>query len=231
MNINSKSQSKQDLFVLNMCKFKTNGYFIELGANDAYEGSNTYLLEKGYEWKGIMIEMDNKYVQSYEKERPNSIYVIDDATKIDYIQLFNKYNVPKNIDYLQIDLEPVNRSTIDVLEYFDKHIFDKYKFATITFEHDIYHIKKNEFENTHHVFIYTKNKSREILEKHGYIRVFSDVSDDDCNGFMYPYEDWYIHPDLVDVNLVNDVINKNKNNYFYDKDNDMKIIYHNKIVY
>ena len=90
MNINSKSQIKQDLFVLNMCKFKTNGYFIELGANDAYEDSNTYLLEKGYKWKGIMVENDDKYVQSYKNERPNSIYVIDDAINIDYIQLFNK---------------------------------------------------------------------------------------------------------------------------------------------
>ena len=136
-----------------------------------------------------------------------------------------------NIDYLQIDLEPANRSTIDVLEYFDKHIFDKYKFATITFEHDIYCIKQDMHKIKYYMFVYTRNKSREILEKHGYIRVFSDVSDDDWNGIKWPFEDWYVHPDLVDVNLVNDVINKNKNNYFYDKDNDMKIIYHNKIVY
>lgn len=232
MNINSNSQIKQDLFVLNMCKFKKNGYFVEIGANDAYEDSNTYLLEKGYEWKGIMIENDDKYVQSYKNERPNSIYVIDDATKIDYIQLFNKYDVPKNIDYLQIDLEPANRSSIDVLEYFDKHIFDKYKFATITFEHDIYKLKLNKYKDKNYLFIYTRNKSREILEKHGYIRIFSDVSAKCRNGFKWPFEDWYVHPDLVDINYINDIINKNKDKYInINNIEDDKMIYYDAIVY
>lgn len=33
-----------------------NGFFIEVGANDGYEQSNTYLLEKMLGWQGILIE-------------------------------------------------------------------------------------------------------------------------------------------------------------------------------
>ena len=70
--------------------------------------------------------------------RTNSIHVINDATKINYKELFIKNDVPKNIDYLQIDLDVDNRSTLTTLEKFNDEVFDNYKFATVTFEHDIY---------------------------------------------------------------------------------------------
>jgi FkbM family methyltransferase len=50
------SQIKQDLNVLNFYKYKRNGYFVDIGANDGKYISNTYLLEKKYNWTGICIE-------------------------------------------------------------------------------------------------------------------------------------------------------------------------------
>jgi FkbM family methyltransferase len=50
------SQIKQDLNVLNFYKHKHNGYFVDIGANDGKYISNTYLLEKKYNWNGICIE-------------------------------------------------------------------------------------------------------------------------------------------------------------------------------
>jgi FkbM family methyltransferase len=52
----SFSQFCQDLHVLNFYNLKKNGYFIEIGASDGIEISNTYLLEKSYEWTGICVE-------------------------------------------------------------------------------------------------------------------------------------------------------------------------------
>ena len=75
---------------------------------------------------------------------------------------------------------------------------DKYKFSTITFEHDIYHTN----------YLNTRLESRKIFEDRGYVRVFSDV-----NNKEMPYEDWYVHPDLVDMELMNNLIKKNKKNY------------------
>lgn len=52
----SKSQLKQDLFVLGCLNFKENGYFVEFGAANGVDLSNTYLLEKRFNWDGILAE-------------------------------------------------------------------------------------------------------------------------------------------------------------------------------
>lgn len=52
----SYSQLNQDLNVLNFYNNKKNGFFIEIGASDGIELSNTYLLEKKYNWRGICVE-------------------------------------------------------------------------------------------------------------------------------------------------------------------------------
>jgi hypothetical protein len=191
-------QSNQDKFVLNILKEKKNGFFVELGSNHPININNTYLLEKKYDWKGIMIEYDNSFLELYKHYRENSIHVIYDATQINYKQLFENNKVPLSIDYLQIDLEPTNGSTIITLQKLDTEVLDKYKFATITFEHDIY--RTNIYN--------TRSESRSILKKRGYVCVFEDVND---NGS--PYEDWYVHPDLVDMDNVNKLIENNKKNY------------------
>jgi len=52
----SKSQIRQDLFVLSHLNFKSNGFFVEFGATNGIEKSNTYLLEKEFKWTGILAE-------------------------------------------------------------------------------------------------------------------------------------------------------------------------------
>jgi hypothetical protein len=194
-----KGQAEQDKFVLNVLKEKNNGYFIEIGSNDPVVINNTYLLETEYNWKGIMVEYNESFLPDYKEKRSNSIHIINDATKIDYSKVFEDNNVPLIIDYLQIDLEASNGSTIQTLEKLDNEIFDKYKFATITFEHDIYHTN----------LYNTREKSREIFEKRGYICVFKDINNTGVN----PFEDWYVHPDLVDMDYVNNLIENNDNKY------------------
>jgi len=191
-------QSEQDKFVLHILKEKRNGFFLEIGSNDPILVNNTYLLEKEYHWKGIMVEYNETFLPLYKNHRLNSIHIIEDATKIDYISILNNNNAPLHIDYLQIDLEVSNKSTIITLENLDKDVFDKYKFATITFEHDAYGYLNDD----------TRLKSREIFKNRGYVCVFKDVS----NG-NNPYEDWYVHPDLVDMDYVNKLIEINKKNY------------------
>ena len=52
----SKSQLRQDLFVLSETNFKRNGYFVEFGAASGFQLSNTYLLEQNFSWSGILAE-------------------------------------------------------------------------------------------------------------------------------------------------------------------------------
>jgi hypothetical protein len=188
------SQALQDLFVISILKNKKNGYFLEIGANHPIAGNNTYILEKEYGWKGLMIEYDSSFEQLYKDLRPNSIYRIRDARLVDYRGILDTNAFPCNLDYLQIDLDVDNKSTLDTLILLDNTCFDKYKFATITFEHDIY---TGNFFNTREI-------SREIFKKRGYELVFPDVALF-FGGRHCPFEDWYVHPDLVDMDYVNKI--------------------------
>lgn len=189
------SQAQQDKFVLSVLKNKRNGFFIEIGSNHPKKINNTYILEKTFNWNGIMFEYNKKWLPLYKKERKNSIHIIGDATKIDYKKIFEDNNTPKNIDYLQLDLEAINGSTLKALEKMETDgVLDQYKFATITFEHDVYHTNKFDIRNI----------SRNILLKRGYIIVLEDV---------HLFEDWYVHPDLVDMEYVKKIREINKDKY------------------
>jgi FkbM family methyltransferase len=52
----SFSQLNQDKNVLSFYNYKKGLYFIDIGANDGKTLSNTFLLEKDYDWKGICSE-------------------------------------------------------------------------------------------------------------------------------------------------------------------------------
>lgn len=196
-------QAEQDKFILNVLKNKQSGYFVEIGSNHPIKTNNTYLLESRYNWKGIMVEYNPAYLPLYKQCRPNSIHIINDATLIDYNNLFKVNNVPLSIDYLQIDLDANNGSTLQTLQILDKTIFDEYKFATVTFEHDIWNTGNTNFNHT-------REKSREILNKRGYVCVFEDIHNVEPR---FVYEDWYVHPDLVDMEYVSKLKERNRKYY------------------
>jgi hypothetical protein len=195
---NLYSQAGQDQYVLKVLNYKKNGFFLEIGSNHPININNTYILENQYNWSGIMVDYNNTFVDLYKIHRPNSKYIINDATKIDYINYLDNIKAPLNIDYLQIDLEVDNKSTIDCLELLNNTVFDKYNFATITFEHDIY---RGNYYNT-------RSRSREIFENRGYKLVFPDVAHNNNK-----FEDWYVYPNLVNMSYIDEIKQVNSINY------------------
>jgi hypothetical protein len=149
-----------------------------------------------------MVEYVHDFEHLYKSQRVSCDYIINDARNIPYKQFLDENHYPKNIDYLQIDLDVDNKSTLDTLELFDQTVFDTYKFATITFEHDIYRGD----------YFHTQQKSREIFLRRGYVLVFANVSVF-WQGAYCPYEDWYVHPDLVDMKYIQSIVMSNYNNY------------------
>jgi hypothetical protein len=174
----SHSQSGQESFVLNMLEYKKNGTYLEVGAWDGVDLSNTYLLESEYGWSGLAIDINKDYVDRYNKKREN-ICLHADALATNYEELLNKHNFPEVIDYLQLDIEPAE-NTFKCLRNIP---FDSFKFRTITFEHDLYYSSSN---------LVFKNLAFEFLTAHGYQRIADNVQNQGN-----PYEDWYVHPDLV----------------------------------
>ena len=191
---NTYSQAGQDVFVEAVMGGKTNGCFLEIGSNHPIQHNNTYMLEKKYNWRGLMVEYDTSFKSLYDAHRSNSLYILNDARQIKYREFLDNNNFPENIDYLQLDLDVNNKSTLDTFLLLNNTVFDKYKFATITLEHDIY--TGNYFD--------TQEITRKILKDRGYILVFPNVTVY-WEGSYKPFEDWYVHPDLVDMEYINKI--------------------------
>lgn len=197
------SQVFQDMFILSMLDGKRNGTYLEIGSAGPFLGNNTALLEKDFGWKGIGIEYNESFIADYKANRSNKI-ICANALEVNYESLIREITLGNTIDYLQLDCEPSD-TTYEILR---KIPFDKFKFAVITYEHDDY----VDITKTY------KEKSRAFLELKGYKLVVSDVS---CDG-KSNFEDWWVHPDLVDASILNamkDTSNQIKkvDNYFYNR--------------
>ena len=177
------AQTYQDMFILTMLNGKRTGTYLEIGAADPYSGSNTALLEKQFGWKGASLEILEDEVNKFRKERTNPVF-LQDATKVDYTKFLEELNLGTDYDYLQVDCEPPS-VTLEILK---KIPLDKYRFAVITFEHDYYADITKSYREI----------SREYLREKGYVLVASNIAPNSTSC----YEDWWVHPDLVDNNIL-----------------------------
>jgi len=142
----SYSQIGQDSWVLDILQNKKHGTFIDLGAGHPVRLNNTFLLESIYNWTGISYDIGPPYAHGVDRSLSAKEYIkfwndhrstpiiVTDLLMHDLRQSFNDYHMPKNIDYLSIDLEPPT-STYRVLYNLP---LDQYQFKVITFEHDSY---------------------------------------------------------------------------------------------
>lgn len=169
------AQAMQDLFVLHVNKHKREGTYLEIGSADPVYNSNTYLLEKEYDWIGMSIDIDDKACKRFAAERVNPVVCMD-AKKVNYETLCKE--VGTVIDYLQVDCDPAD-ITLWILK---KIPFDKIVFRCVTFEHDAFN------EGTK-----VRDESREHLYKHGYVLVADNIGTD-VNS---PFEDWWVHHSVL----------------------------------
>ena len=177
---NNWSQSMQDMFVISMLDGKRNGIYVEIGADQPRVISNTYLLEKDFDWSGISFELDADKVAFFNTIRKNKC-LCEDATLYNYKSLFEELNYPKQIDYLQLDIDPAE-GTLRALKALP---LDDYRFSVITYETDVYSSGAD-----------IQDEQIEILESHGYQLVAKNVK---CEG--NPYEDWWIDPAIVSEDI------------------------------
>ena len=82
----------------------TNKYYVEFGGWDGIYLSNTANLRINKGWTGLLLEGDDDRV----KTTPNSVDINlqnEWITKDNINQLFRKYDVPQNFDFLSIDVD------------------------------------------------------------------------------------------------------------------------------
>lgn len=186
--VRNYSQALQDMFVLTVLNEKKNGTFLEIGAHDPVECSNTFLLETEFGWSGMSFDILD--LTSRFSIRQNTKFVCADAITYDYRgNLKNIFD--SRIDYLSIDIEP-NYNTLACLKNLPH---DEYRFSVITYETDFYDPAQSK-ENNEMV----RTQSRDFLEKLGYVRVNGNVSNMDNE---HPFEDWYIDSTFFDATTIN----------------------------
>jgi hypothetical protein len=177
------SESYQDMFILSVLNGKREGIYLEIGAGNTFYGNNTALLESKFDWKGISLDIDERFVEAFSKERKNPC-LLKNALYINYDKFLNGLDFPNVIDYLQLDCDPPE-VTYQILLTIP---FDFYKFRVITFEHDYYTDPNKNIQE----------KSKKYLESYGYIRVVNNIAPDEWRS----YEDWWVHPDVIDVEII-----------------------------
>ena len=199
----SCSQLFQDLLVLYLLQEKTNGYFVEFGAADGMFLSNTYLLEKNFNWNGIVCEPAKSWENALRKNR---------SSIIDYRCVFHSSGLQlpfldvKNNElstlqsYSQLDLHASNRAegdqylveTISLEDLLDQHnaprVIDYISIDTEGSEFDIlrvFNFKKYHFRiiTVEHNHTEMRTEIYNLLVNSGYSRIFKDLS-----GF----DDWYL---------------------------------------
>ena len=206
LNILSKSQSqlKQDLFVLNETNNKKRGYFVEFGATNGVDFSNTYLLEKEFSWKGILAEPAKSWEKELRENRPNSSIETSCVWKDSISRLvFNETSDPKlsTIDTFSFDdghryarktgkkYEVQSISLLDLLRKHKAPIYIDY--LSIDTEGSEYQILNSFDFNEYHIQIITVEHNHtsqrdlifSLLSANGYKRKYDNIS-----GF----DDWYI---------------------------------------
>ena len=206
----SKAQLFQDLFVLYCLNNKKNGFFIEFGAADGVAYSNSLLLEKEYEWTGILAEPALSWNAKLKENRD---------CFIDNRCVWSKSGEVLNFHETSIaEYSTVDRFTSSDANYGYRKTKKTYKVNSITlndltkeyrapFEIDYLSIdtEGSEFEildsfdfTSHNIKIitvehnYTPNRERifKLLSGKGYTRVFTSIS---------LFDDWYVTDSIYEV--------------------------------
>jgi FkbM family methyltransferase len=199
----SKSQLRQDLFVLSQLNFKANGFFVEFGATNGVNLSNTHLMEKEFGWTGILAEPAKCWHEDLKNNRSSNIET-NCVWKDSHSTLtFNEVDCAELSTistYGDTDLHKEARKhgktydvkTISLNELLVKHNApEKIDYLSIDTEGSELEILSN-FDFSKHSFQvitcehnYTplRQKILELLSKNGYRRLYQELS---------KYDDWYV---------------------------------------
>lgn len=198
----SKSQLGQDVLALSQVGIKQKGFFVEFGATNGIELSNTYLLEKDFGWKGILCEPAKEW---HEQLKRNRSCVIDTrcvysstgpriqfteasigelSTISEYVKSDANRDIRKKANVYDVE-------TVTLMDLLSDHQAPSFiNFLSIDTEGSEYEILK-EFDFSKYSFgvicvehNFTENRDRisNLLTRNGYSQVFAEYSE---------WDDWY----------------------------------------
>lgn len=199
----SKSQLRQDLFVLSHLGFKKNGFFVEFGATNGLDLSNSHLMEKEFGWNGILAEPAACWHNELKYNRNSNIET--DCVWIDSksVLAFNQVDEPE-LSTINIFSDDDSHSkarknskiyevqTISLNDLLKKYkapkVIDYLSIDTEGSEYNILsHFDFSEYSfkviTCEHNYTPMREKIFALLTQQGYQRVFEEIS---------LWDDWYV---------------------------------------
>lgn len=182
------SQCFQDLFVLAVLNGKKDGTFLEIGGFHPTFISNTFLLERFFNWVGTSIDIDSNLKWQFNQARPKTLFIEADAVRLDYEKLLGD---TKRIDYLSLDIEPSSQT----LACLEKLPLEKTRFSVITYETDFYDPTTPKARSEQ-----IRQNARNIFKLYNYRMIVGNISNltDDA-----PFEDWYVDETFISQDIIN----------------------------
>lgn len=200
----SRSQLRQDLFVLSEAECKKGGYFVEFGATNGIDLSNTYLLETEFSWTGILAEPARVWEKQLTTNRPNtSIETLcvwkdsnsrltfneTDGAELSTIDIFSDKDLHRNTRLAgrKYEVQTISLNDLLIKHRSPKHI----DYLSIDTEGSEYDILKafnfNEFSigiiTVEHNYTPQRELIFDLLTSHGYKRKYENIS---------AFDDWYV---------------------------------------
>ena len=201
---NFKSQIGQDVFALFTLGWKRRGYFVEFGATNGVDLSNTYLLEKDFGWSGILAEPAKVWHSDLQKNRSAAIdldcvwkttgetlnFTVSDEAEYSTISEFVKKDGHSSVRASGSQYPVKTVSLNDLLQRHNapRHI-DYLSVDTEGSEFEI--LRQFDFQRysvsvitCEHNFSDQRGKIAELLSRNGFSRVYQGIS---------RWDDWFVH--------------------------------------
>jgi FkbM family methyltransferase len=199
----SKSQIFQDLFVLLELGFCENGYFVEFGATNGVDLSNTYLLEKKFNWTGILAEpgrvwhhklknsrkcnidmgcvwKDSKSILSFNETKEPELSTIIDFNSNDWASSKRRHGTPYEVHSISLEDLLKKYSAPSLIDYLSIDTEGSEYEILSNFNFDKYKFKIITCE---HNYTPMRKKIYNLLVSKGYQRKYEGFS---------RWDDWYV---------------------------------------
>lgn len=203
----SRSELKQDIFVLNKLNFKSDGFFVEFGATNGITGSNTFLLEKEFNWQGLLAEparsfhkslRDNRLAKistdciwkesgvdiAFSESKTPSFSTISQFTNLDLHSSTRKNSQKYNVKSISLYDFLTQNSAPREIDYLSIDTEGSEYEILSAFDFNSFRIKIISVEHN-----YTKNRKliHGLLTSNGFSRVHEEFS---------KYDDWYVNKSI-----------------------------------
>ena len=199
----TKSQNFQDLWVAYETSNSRSGYFVEFGAADGIEHSNSYYLENALLWKGIISEPARSYYPQILRNRNCAVdsrcvwsisgeQLVFNETPIKVLSTIDHFSTSDHHESLRTDGDRYPVPTVSLKDLLQEHNAPRrIEYISVDTEGSEYEILSGfdfsrydvRLMTVEHNYTPARDKIFELLTAKGFRRKFEQLS---------RWDDWYI---------------------------------------